>query len=502
MNSQPATHTFQPGPQASYYPAQSQLHPQEQLNPYQQHGLPPPGYYNPQIQHASQAQNNADFQAMYAPAGPWVYDYAKHPMMYNPNSQPQQLYAHPNAQMNGIYVSDESGKDGRLSDASYSTSVRASNHLFSPPANNQLNSLPASNFAPQKQEVTAELRNEYMPHFTYKNPDDPNLNEIILKMNLTMSVGTMNPNIYGLDVDAINLMANVVVNTTYIYNPLFTNPLSSFGALVRLTGSPRNAAGADSNYRPSNNSQIGTATHGKIYFPSKTWVNYTMIFEFVYTPDPVVGLLKDPTILELADVCGITSRYKPESANRTLRIHYLATSTIEILKPIGYAPQISNDLMIRCPFSKSQVDEVVEEVQSGMSSVGPSRFLLIFENVSRIEKCNSCVQYNVNAHRAVDTFIKNARNAVFDLDGVEAYLFWERGFERFQNEAFEPCFDIRSLWFTTIATFVLYHYFQLVYIRSLLLIIVAIIAAIYEAGQSVPSPTCQFQGNEILSAAK
>ncbi|KAJ3409985.1 hypothetical protein CcCBS67573_g00363 [Chytriomyces confervae] len=434
----PSVHSYsQEGVQSSHYPTLSQQHPQEQFNPYQQHGLPPAGYYNPQIQHASQDQNYANFQAMYAPGGPAVDAYAKHQIMYNPNSQPQQLYAHKHAPMNGIYVSNESGTDGKLSDASYSTSVRASNHLFSPPATNQHTSLAASNFSPKQHEVTADLRDEYQPHaktpkklerfiyccsccpktrrgrlvcgiilslaltalaiiiyfffprfpeikvnyvnltsladtetpysFTYKNPSDPNLNEIVLKMNLTMSVGTMNPNVYGLDVDAINLIANVVVNTTYVYNPLFTNPLTTFGALVQLAGSPRTGAGADASYRPSNTSQIGSATHGRIFFPSKTWVNYTMIFEFVYTPDPVVGLLKDPTILELADVCGITSRYKTESANRTLRIHYVATSSIEILKPIGYAPQIANDLMIRCPFSKSQVDEVVEEVQSGVS---------------------------------------------------------------------------------------------------------------------------------------
>ncbi|KAJ3248346.1 hypothetical protein HDU78_000972 [Chytriomyces hyalinus] len=395
----PSVHSYsQEGVQSSHYPTLSQQHPQEQFNPYQQHGLPPTGYYNPQIQHASQNQNYANFQPMYAPGGPADDAYAKHQIMYNPNSQPQQLYAHQHAQMNGVYVSNASGTDGKLSDASYSTSVRASNHLFSPPATNQHTSLAASNFSPKQYEVTADLRDEYQPHaktpkkferfpeikvnyvnltsladtetpysFTYKNPNDPNLNEIVLKMNLTMSVGTMNPNVYGLDVDAINLIANVVVNTTYVYNPLFTNPLTTFGALVQLAGSPRTATGADASYRPSNNSQIGSATHGKIFFPSKTWVNYTMIFEFVYTPDPVVGLLKDPTILELADVCGITSRYKTESANRTLRIHYVATSTIEILKPIGYAPQIANDLMIRCPFSKSQVDEVVEEVQSGVS---------------------------------------------------------------------------------------------------------------------------------------
>ncbi|KAI8613585.1 hypothetical protein BC830DRAFT_1131586 [Chytriomyces sp. MP71] len=184
-------------------------------------------------------------------------------------------------------------------------------------------------------------------------------------MNISMSVGTYNSNLYGLYVDDINLVANIVVNETYVYNPLLTSPLTAFGSLNKLVGAPKSTP--DPSYHPSNNSQIGSAQLGhSIYFPSQTWVNYSMIFEFTYTPDPVVGLLRDPTVLELADVCGITSRTKADG-NRNLRIHYVATSSLPSLKALGFNPQLSNDLFIRCPFSSDQINAVVSEVQSGVS---------------------------------------------------------------------------------------------------------------------------------------
>ncbi|KAJ3023903.1 UNVERIFIED_CONTAM: hypothetical protein HDU68_008411 [Siphonaria sp. JEL0065] len=209
----------------------------------------------------------------------------------------------------------------------------------------------------------SDLANLNTPYsFTYKDPANPNLNELILKMNLSMVVATYNPNLYGLNVDSINLVAQLMVNQTYVYNPLLTTSLLSYGSLVQVIGkTPTPPAG----YYGKNDSIIGTASRDAIYFPSKTWVNYSMIFEFTYTPDKNLGVLQDPTILELADSCGITSRYKP--AGRAMRIHYVATSSISALKALNYAPSLSNDLFIKCPFSSEQINGVIQEVKDGKS---------------------------------------------------------------------------------------------------------------------------------------
>ncbi|ORY51509.1 hypothetical protein BCR33DRAFT_780472 [Rhizoclosmatium globosum] len=182
-----------------------------------------------------------------------------------------------------------------------------------------------------------------------------------------MDLGTYNPNRYGLNVDAIDLVAKLFVNQTNIYSTLRTNQLTSFASLVDVVGQPKTSV--PPGYYPSNSSQIGTATYGSIYFPAKSWVNYTMIFQFSYTPDPV-GLLKDPTILELADSCGVTTR-------RGLNI--------AILKPLGYAPTVSGNIYINCPFSQDQIHAVIEKVQSGMSAFQASRLCLVDQLSMEVE---------------------------------------------------------------------------------------------------------------------
>ncbi|KAI8621715.1 hypothetical protein BC830DRAFT_1163560 [Chytriomyces sp. MP71] len=199
--------------------------------------------------------------------------------------------------------------------------------------------------------------------FTYLHPEKPNLNELVIQLNLTMYIGTYNPNLYGLMVDEIDLMAYAAVNTSYIFNPLLTNKLASMGSVVQVVGRPTQTA-PSSDYSPSNHSQIGVAkSNGNIYFPSRTWVNYTMVFNLTYTPDPYVGLLNDPTVMELADVCGITSRYKPPG--RPMQIDYNAVSSIGALKALNYAPTVSGNVKIICPFSQDEIQHFIWDLQHG-----------------------------------------------------------------------------------------------------------------------------------------
>ncbi|KAJ3023900.1 UNVERIFIED_CONTAM: hypothetical protein HDU68_008408 [Siphonaria sp. JEL0065] len=205
------------------------------------------------------------------------------------------------------------------------------------------------------------LRSTNTPYlFTFKDPENPNFNELRLRMNLTMSVGTFNPNFYDLNVDHIDLTAQMLANTTVLNNPLMTRSLSGIGGLVQVVGpSPTPTI---PNYKPSYSGHIGTSYYGNIIFPSKSWVNYTMIFQLDYTPDPQVGILADPTILEIANACGITST---NGKGRTMKIHYDAASTISSLKAIGFTPDLVGDLSILCPFSPDQFNAVVRKVQGG-----------------------------------------------------------------------------------------------------------------------------------------
>ncbi|ORY51513.1 hypothetical protein BCR33DRAFT_733798 [Rhizoclosmatium globosum] len=181
-------------------------------------------------------------------------------------------------------------------------------------------------------------------------------------MNLTLNCGTYNPNMYGITVDQIDLVAQMMVNTSYVFSNYLTKPLTSFGALTQLVGPPPVNPFPDT-YFGRNDSVIGTAQSlSPIFFPSKQWVNYSLNFELSYTPDPYLGILRDPTILEIADACGITSRYKPPG--RGMRIHYTAVSTIAAFKWLNFAPSLQNDVNIICPFWPDQIEKVISYVEN------------------------------------------------------------------------------------------------------------------------------------------
>ncbi|KAJ3198281.1 hypothetical protein HDU82_001247 [Entophlyctis luteolus] len=198
--------------------------------------------------------------------------------------------------------------------------------------------------------------------FTVADSSNPDYNTLRFRMNLTMNLGTYNPNPYDFDVTEIDLSALMMVNKSVITNALLTTPLSSFSTLVDLIPPPANHTTACTN--PSYSPQIGTASHGAVVFPAKQTVNYTMLFLLDYSPDPNCGLLYDPTINEIASACGITSR---DESQRPMDIRYNAQSTISSLQSLGFTPTISGDIHINCPFSNTSIKAVVADVESGMS---------------------------------------------------------------------------------------------------------------------------------------
>ncbi|KAI9343599.1 hypothetical protein BDR26DRAFT_1006303 [Obelidium mucronatum] len=196
--------------------------------------------------------------------------------------------------------------------------------------------------------------------FSYADPSKPDLNQMNFKMNLTMTLGTYNPNSYDFNVEQIDLIARMMVNRSVVFENRLTTPLTSFQELVNMIGLPPTTAG----YYGKNDSIVGTSHYGNIVFPARKTVNYTMLFLLDYTPDPKLGLLKDPTILEIASVCGINSK---SGVQRPMIIHYAATSIITSLKSLGFNPVLENDIKIKCPFSQDQITAVIRSVQNGKS---------------------------------------------------------------------------------------------------------------------------------------
>ncbi|KAJ3064389.1 hypothetical protein HDU98_012205, partial [Podochytrium sp. JEL0797] len=196
--------------------------------------------------------------------------------------------------------------------------------------------------------------------FSYTKPDTQDLNFMRFQMNLTMTLGTTNPNPYDLHVDSIDLVARILVNTSQVYNQITTSTLLSYNSVAKLIPPPPPTPG----YHGSNNSVVGTANHSSIIFPSKATVNYTMLFLLDYSPDSKLGLLQDPTVLEIADCCGITDR---SGKQRPMQISYDAKSVIGALQPLGFVPTLSSVIRINCPFSQPQIQAVIKQVEQGQS---------------------------------------------------------------------------------------------------------------------------------------
>jgi hypothetical protein len=109
---------------------------------------------------------------------------------------------------------------------------------------------------------------------------------------------------------------------------------------------------ANSNYTPSYSPLIGMGNATDLDFPARTTANFSLIFILAYSPDPMVGLLRDPAFAEFLNVCGITSR------RRFAKINYDAISTVGRIYLFGYKPKLSSSVSIGCPATADQIDEI------------------------------------------------------------------------------------------------------------------------------------------------
>ncbi|KAI8613587.1 hypothetical protein BC830DRAFT_465522 [Chytriomyces sp. MP71] len=203
-------------------------------------------------------------------------------------------------------------------------------------------------------------------HLTF--PVNNSIQSMNLKAYYNMTISTYNPNPYALYVDNLDVLVQVNVNQS-VFDPLQTTNLFQFVTVSgqKAVGPAPMANQIPAGYQPSNSSQIGSAKYGSIVFPAKSNITYNMIFTLDWTPDPYVGVLKDPTVLEIAAACGITSRREPKQ--RYIGLHYVATATIGALKPLGFYPKTESNGGLWCPVdvSSDKISLLENKVQSGES---------------------------------------------------------------------------------------------------------------------------------------
>ncbi|KAI8832200.1 hypothetical protein BC829DRAFT_449039 [Chytridium lagenaria] len=188
--------------------------------------------------------------------------------------------------------------------------------------------------------------------FSLPSNASDNLNYLEARIRLNMQVSIFNPNAYDLELERLDINANLNCNKSEIERG---RPPSSFDLERYIGPAPKNT---DASYVPTFDPSIGTGSRGGgLTFPSRVNLTFALNFTLVYSPDRRVGLLKDPAFAELLQVCGI-SRPVPRPA----RVSYDAVSTVKSLSRLGYFPRVSSSVLIRCPASDEQIAGVIDAV--------------------------------------------------------------------------------------------------------------------------------------------
>ena len=159
-------------------------------------------------------------------------------------------------------------------------------------------------------------------------------------------------NYCNLKVEKIDLRAYLQVNETALesqnVNPVVLNLQKFIGPAP---------TGADPDYEPSVTPEIGFSHYPAVIFPARRNISLPMIFTFLYTPDPMVGLIKDPAFAEMLNVCGVLGVKRPA------RIGYSASTTVSTLRNLGYIPKVDGNIGINCPVSPEQISAFQSAVQ-------------------------------------------------------------------------------------------------------------------------------------------
>ncbi|KAJ3019621.1 UNVERIFIED_CONTAM: hypothetical protein HDU68_010584 [Siphonaria sp. JEL0065] len=204
---------------------------------------------------------------------------------------------------------------------------------------------------------------------TYPTPDK-NINQMRIQGTFKMDVTSFNPNAYHLLLDKLDVDVHVRANESIVFSKYSTSPLALVVGTqgVAMIGPAPSKDQKPAGYKPSNSSLIGTASYKSLYLPPKSSTNYTMMFSLDYTPDQFVGILEDPTIMEMASACGLSSR--PAGIRRPIGLSYNGKSTIGLLSWMGIYPEISNDSGgLYCPFNLTPeiISQLQQDVNNGMS---------------------------------------------------------------------------------------------------------------------------------------
>ncbi|KAJ3324372.1 hypothetical protein HDU76_013414 [Blyttiomyces sp. JEL0837] len=197
-------------------------------------------------------------------------------------------------------------------------------------------------------------------NFSSSNPAEPkNLNYITMSLRLRLNVSAINNNLYDLNIKKLDFDGFMFCNMSDIAR--YELP-AAFTKVVKAIGPYPPANNIPSGYKPNTEPKIGSGTYDTLILPSKQNTTFTMDFVFVYSPDPVVGFLRDPFLAEIFRSCGITGPERPT------KIDYNVVPTLNGLgKSNGLfgLGGIQNSILINCLANQTQI-KALEDAPDGV----------------------------------------------------------------------------------------------------------------------------------------
>nr|KAJ3401797.1 hypothetical protein HK105_004413 [Polyrhizophydium stewartii] len=189
-----------------------------------------------------------------------------------------------------------------------------------------------------------------VPNTNHIGPSDNG--GLSVQLNMLMNISVVNPNIYKLIAEVIDLKAMFVPNAAALNGLVIGNTPSSQPLKV------------------SDNMmvQIGSGTtNSSITFTPYNNITFLLGFNLDYTTQ--VQLDQDIAFAELLQGCGFLGT--PE---RPMTVHYRATATVASLKSLGYRPTFEGDIHVNCPGPVGRALASYNLTNYGIKATTPPRF--------------------------------------------------------------------------------------------------------------------------------
>jgi hypothetical protein len=174
------------------------------------------------------------------------------------------------------------------------------------------------------------------------------------ELGMIMNISVRNVNSYTLRIEAIDLSAFVMANTTFLNQAI---PFPAEQLFSRID--PNRPRVTEQNRKQ----KIGSGIRKEpIVFPPGREIFFQMNFLVAYVAKKEFNTVSDPALNEIIQLC-VAPPPMPAGQNRTTIIRYEALTEIAALRWLPFKPSTSGELNINCPFQGAARDSFISAIK-------------------------------------------------------------------------------------------------------------------------------------------